>query len=112
MAARANLLPWHPRLHLVGRHSRARVHPEVDRVGDAFDDPRVASVLAEPFHSRHATLEAPLHATGPEVRRFVDVLICGDDAIPASLVRSGHWPSSALYGLMVMWSTGPSVSSP
>ena len=96
VAAGPNVLEPHPALHVFGRQTRARVHPEVDGIAHALDDPRVA--LVEVLDPRCAVAQRGRHPIQPEIGRFVHVAVGGDELIrvqrPVTLRMIGARPAS------------------
>src|SRR5581483_157544 len=87
VAAAADLLEAHPALHVLGFEPGARVHPEVDRVGDALDDPGVT--LFEVLDAGGAVAQPRGDAARPQVGRLVDVAVGRDQSV---LALDGHAP--------------------
>ena len=79
VAAAPDVLEAHPAPHLLGLEPGARVHPERDRVGDAFEHPRVA--LLEALDARRPVAVLRRHPVDPEVGRLVDVAVGRDEPV-------------------------------
>ena len=77
---RADVLEADPPLHVLGRESGARVHPEVDRVAHPFDHPGVT--LFEPLDTGSAVAQRRRHSIPPEIGRLVHVTVGRDELIP------------------------------
>ena len=84
-----DVLEAHPAAHLLGLESGARVHPERDGVGHAFEHPRVA--LFEALDARRTVAVLRRDPVDPEVGRLVDVAVGRDQPVRGSGAL-GHGP--------------------